>query len=472
MNVTKLLEAVNTFGTIEKLGLANICQLKHNDEFDKDYYKILATDLGVAISFKSIEDDDYISIFISLKYNPGEILLSEEPLSQEPFALNFYPLELSYEDYEGFEPELFTDEYDQKVGKLYSLLPNGQFLEIKNPVFIESCERQEKKVEKETSIKEMYNSVKKSVISQDDQIKQILTSVYKNQKLINSSLDPKIISKLKENIIVYGPTGTGKTEILSQIAKLCGVPIVIEDITTFTETGYVGRSIPDMLADLVKAADGDIKLAQKGILVIDEFDKLASNQDFDGPSRTGVQRSLLKVLDGGTITCENKDIGDSFDFDTSNLTVVALGAFDGIKQNDDYSDVSGKDFIDYGIMREVMGRFSKFVTMNHFTKDDYKAILLQSESSPLNTYKKMFKGMGINFTYDDNLIDYVVDEAEALDSGARGLKTVFDGIISDSLFDIFASGEKEIHLNLPTNDSKSYLAKKKAAEKRKTIGFI
>ena len=157
------------------------------------------------------------------------------------------------------------------------------------------------------------------------------------------------------------------------------------------------------------------------------------------------------------------------DFNTSKLTVVALGAFSGIKKNDDYNDVSTRDFTDYGIMREVMGRFSKLVQMNAFKREDYRKILLESKLSPINTYTKLFDEMGIKFSYDDNLIDYIIDEAIALDCGARSLKTVFDGIISDYLFDVFAKDKKEIHISIPKG--KSYVAKKRASENRRAIGF-
>ena len=118
-----------------------------------------------------------------------------------------------------------------------------------------------------------------------------------------------------------------------------------------------------------------------------------------------------------------------------------------------------------------MGRFSKLVSMNSFSKDDIKKILLESNLSPINTYKKLFAELGIDFTYDENLIDYIAEESMALDCGARSLKTVFDGIISDALFDIFAEKKTKIHLTIPTDKSKSYVAKKRASENRNTIGF-
>ena len=166
----------------------------------------------------------------------------------------------------------------------------------------------EKVSEKNTDISPMYSSIKKTIVSQDEQIMQILTALFKNQKVVQSNLDIDLISKLKENILIYDSTGTGKTEILKRISKLYNIPIVIEDATSLSETGYVGRNITDMLKDLCLAANGNIKLAEKGILVIDEFDKLAEKPGDNQfhVSRLGVQRSLLKLLDGTLFYFDNK----------------------------------------------------------------------------------------------------------------------------------------------------------------------
>ena len=308
-----------------------------------------------------------------------------------------------------------------------------------------------------TDISKMYYAIKKTIISQDEQIMQILTSLFKNQKVINSSLGLDMIAKLKENIIVYGSTGTGKTEILKRIANIYKIPIVIEDATSLSETGYIGRNITDMLENLYLAAGKDIEKAQKGILVIDEFDKLAENDNSskDHVSRIGVQRSLLKLLDGSTFYFRN------IKFDTSKLSVVALGAFTGIAVSDDYSNISSTDFVKYGIMRELMGRFSKLVAMNPLSKEDIKKILIESDFSPLNTYRLLFKSMNIEFSYDEDFIDYIAEKAIALNSGARSLKTVFDDTISSAMFRIFAGEYSSINLTRPTNDEKPYVLTKK-----------
>lgn len=442
------------------LGVINKYKGKQN------YYEVVCVDMGFITDNNS---------FVSLMENPGKEYDLGNTFDGEMFALDFKSFDEMTKEFKKYNPNKFLKEFNDRTGKFYTWnATKSIFEEIKNKDFLKR-QHEAKKENNDLNILNMYSKIMETIISQDEQVKQVLASVYKNQRLINSSLDDETVSKLKENIIVYGPTGTGKTEILMQIAKLCDVPIVIEDATSFTESGYVGRDVSEMLNDLYVKAGMDVHFAEKGILVIDEFDKLAEGGEYgatEGPSRNGVQRSLLKILDGGTVSFrEDNYDGNLIDFNTSKLTVVALGAFSGIKKNDDYSDVSVKDFIDMGIMREVMGRFSKLVPMNHFSAKDYKKILLESNLSPLNTYKKLFEEMGIKFSYDDELLDYIVMEAEALDCGARSLKTVFDGIISDELFDIFSGQKKSVHLSVPTDRSKSYVAKKIASKNRNTVGF-
>lgn len=320
----------------------------------------------------------------------------------------------------------------------------------------------EKEFKKITDISTMYSSIKKTIISQDEQIMQILTAIFKNQKVIESDFDIDLVAKLKENILIYGSTGTGKTEILKRIAKLYSVPIVIEDATSLSETGYQGRKITDMLDDLCLAANGNIQLAEKGILVIDEFDKLAEKQNDNQShvSRSGVQRSLLKLLDGTLFYFDNKI------FDTSKLTVVGIGAFTGITNGDDYKQLTTEDFMKYGIMRELIGRFSKTIAMNSLKKEDIIKILKNSDFSPLNTYKKMFEMLQVQFEFNDEFIEYIADLAIEKKSGARSLKTVFDESISSALFRIFAGEYSGISLIKPASEnSKPYILTKSKMKK-------
>lgn len=359
-----------------------------------------------------------------------------------------------------------------KTGKYYlrdqegdtlSLLINEDlivFLERENNK--NSTDFDEEMFEKNTDISTMYNAIKKTIISQDEQIMQILTTLFKNQKVVESDLDNDLIAKLKENILICGSTGTGKTEILKRISKLYNIPIVIQDATSLSETGYQGRKITDMLEDLCLAANGDIKLAEKGILVIDEFDKLAekSGDSQSHVSRLGVQRSLLKLLDGTLFYFDNKQ------FDTSKLTVVGVGAFTGITENDNYKHLTSDDFMQYGIMRELIGRFSKTIAMNPLQKSDIVKILKNSDFSPLNTYKKLFDMLNVQYEFNDEFIDYVAGLAIEKKSGARSLKTVFDDCISSALFRIFAGEYSSISLVKPTEENQKPYVLSKAKEKK------
>ena len=321
----------------------------------------------------------------------------------------------------------------------------------------------EEELENCSDIATMYSSIKKTIISQDEQIMQILTTLFKNQKVVESNLDIDLIAKLKENILIYGSTGTGKTEILKRISKLYNIPIVIEDATSLSETGYQGRKITDMLEDLCLAANGNIKVAEKGILVIDEFDKLAekSGDSQSHVSRLGVQRSLLKLLDGTLFYFDNKQ------FDSSRLTVVCVGAFTGISDDDNYKHLSTEDFINYGIMRELIGRLSKTIAMNQLKKEDIIEILKNSDFSPLNTYKTLFEMLNVQFDFNNDFIEYIADLAIAKKSGARSLKTVFDDCISSALFRIFAGEYSKISLVKPNDENeKPYVLNKTKNNKR------
>ena len=330
--------------------------------------------------------------------------------------------------------------------------------------FLEEQERNEfneNMFEKTTDISKLYSSIRETIVSQDEQIMQILTALFKNQKVINEDFDIDLINKLKENILIYGPTGTGKTEIVKRIAKNYNVPIVVEDSTLLSETGYEGKRITNLLENLYNEANKDVELAEKGILVLDEFDKLAEKPgEQTHVSRMGVQRGLLKLLDGSTFYLGEKYGGKKFD--TSKLTIVVLGAFQGINKEDNYKEITTTDFVKYGIMQELIGRFSKKIPMNKLTKEDIKKILLESNLSPLYTYKKLFDKMSIEFSYDESFLDWMAERAVEENTGARSLKTVFDDCISSAMFRIFAGEYSSIMLSRPdSSTNKPYTLTKK-----------
>lgn len=455
------------YDNVDKYNLRNIgmAYILEKNSFSKDgktitYYEIIDCCCGFVYEYRNVG-----LLFVSLSKNTGSQLQLNYNPEHKTLASGFKTLgELSTQNNNTMDIELFISEYKKHIRELYFYnAVEGTYELINNEELIHQIRSSKKKkkdfdekdLNKDSDISQMYSEIKKTIISQDEQIMQILTTLFKNQKVVNGKFDIDMISKLKENLIIYGSTGTGKTEILKRIANIYKVPIVIEDATSLTESGFVGRDIKDMLNDLYLASGKDIESAQKGILVIDEFDKLAEQDSSRSHvSREGVQRSLLKLLDG------SEYYFDGLKFNTSKLSVVALGAFTGIVENDDYTNITTKDFVDYGIMRELMGRFSKLVAMNYLTKEDIKKILIESNFSPINTYKHLFESMNIGFTYEDDFIDYIAEKAVALNSGARSLKTVFDDIFSSAMFRIFAGDYSSIHLTKPIEDEKPYVLTK------------
>lgn len=435
---------------MDYVGLANIFEKKKCivDGKEQTYYKKLEPCFGFYYRFKGGK----VSFIVFDEKLAGETIDSDSIFDFK--TLN----ELCMENNASYSYDEIKSKYRRYIGEYYTLGSDNTLFRITDQELLKKIRGTTKEYDdsilnNDADISQMYSAIKKTIISQDEQIMQILTSLFKNQKVINLSLGLDMMAKLKENIIVYGSTGTGKTEILKRIANIYKIPIVIEDATSLSETGYTGRDIKDMLENLYLAAEKDIEKAEKGILVIDEFDKLAEkgNDSHDHVSRIGVQRSLLKLLDGSTFYFGNQK------FDTSRLSVVVLGAFAGIVDNDDYSNVSPTDFVEYGIMRELMGRFSKMVAMNPLSKEDLKKILIESDFSPLNTYRLLFESMNIEFSYDEEFIDYIAEKAVALKSGARSLKTVFDDMISSAMFRIFAGEYSAINLTKPTNEERPYV---------------
>lgn len=375
------------------------------------------------------------------------------------YAIGFKTFaELSTINNNTYNFDKFYNDYKSEIGNLYvANYERNTFLKISDQDLINKLKSQQKKdyddsiLKRTSNIATMYGNIKKTIISQDEQIMQILTSLFKNQTIVNNPNIPlEIANKLKETIMIYGPTGTGKTEIIKQIAKYHNVPLVIEAAPDFSETGYVGREISSMFRDLYLAADKNMEIAEKSILVIDEFDKLAEKGNSEHVSRIGVQRSLLKIFEGHTFYFDDKK------FDTSKLSIVCLGAFTGITKDDNYKNVTMQDFISFGIMRELMGRISKYIAMNPLTKEDIKKILLNSNYSPLKTYKFLFDAMNIKYEYEDSFVEYIAEKAIALKSGARSLNTVVDNEIGSALFRLFADEFTGIILSEPNEEGNVY----------------
>lgn len=422
----------------------------------------------------NITSGDYIGTYASnldKNGNDGNYIFMSDDIDKGIQEINN---SVDYQKLKKYREEKTAKYYirDNKGTGLSQLLNNEIYNLLEQSTNEKKKDFDEEEFETATDISEMYKKIKETIISQDEQIMKILTALFKNQTVVTSTLNPDLIAKLKESILICGPTGTGKTEILKRIAKLYNVPMVIQDATSLSETGYIGRNITDMLEDLYLAANKDIELAQKGILVIDEFDKLAEKKGDHQThvSRTGVQRSLLKLLDGTTYYLGDKQ------FDTSKLTIVALGAFTDMNtKNNDYHEPVTEDFVEFGIMSELIARFSKTIFMKPLNKSDFIDIFKQSNFSPLNTYKELFAMLNVEFEYTEEFIEYIAELAISKQSGARSLKIVFDECISSALFRIFAGEYTKISLikpESPENPPYILTKKEKAAEKPKILSLF
>ena len=281
-------------------------------------------------------------------------------------------------------------------------------------------------------------------------------------KLYDSNLPDDKVRNLKQNILLVGSTGVGKTEIIKQIAKQLNIPCVIEDATRYTIEGYKGNSVEDMIKHLYESANYDIDLAERSILVIDEIDKKSTNEDVSSIASTGVQQALLKLLEGTNynISGDHENMLEPFEFDSSYLTVILSGAFSRMDEEKKQEKVVGftassnvdekkttKDFKNSGIIPELMGRMSKVIQLNRLGEKEFVQILKESEISPLKLTKEFYDSLGVEVVYTDSFISDIASIAIKKDIGARGLKTAFDETIETLEFEVLSGDVKKIIFN-------------------------
>ena len=332
---------------------------------------------------------------------------------------------------------------------------------------------------KNISVKHVIESISKRIVGQNEAIKTLVTNIYFNQLLIESlsDLNDDIISNeldsRKVAILLDGTTGTGKTAIIKEISSRFRLPMVIVNANSFSETGYVGPSITEILSELLKQANGNIDLAQRGIVFLDEVDKIAENNEDDYHSmKLGVQKELLGFMSGAKydLKMDGKNIFDksnTIKFNTSKLTFILSGAFTRIKDqkiaeknrkymgfNDQYSinndctyTMNSDDYIDYGLMKEFFGRIKVIVSTKTYTIDDLKKILIESEISPIKGFEKNCIMLGYSgIEYNDEIIDRLATEAYNMGTGARALQSLVTGMQDVILYDLIT---KEYDLDSP-----------------------
>lgn len=335
------------------------------------------------------------------------------------------------------------------------------------------AEKANKKIKKMVPM-EIKSELDKHIIGQEDAKVSIAIAVYNHYKRMNIESDVKIA---KSNVLLLGPTGSGKTLIAQTVAKLLDVPFAIADCTSLTEAGYVGEDVENVLYKLLNAADGDVSKAEKGIVFLDEIDKIAcsrlgANLSKD-PSGEGVQQALLKLIEGTVANVSSsggrKNPNDKFiEINTENILFICGGAFQGLEKiinkrvqtkttsigfganvekekdktvGEAFKEVSTEDLIEFGLIPELIGRLPIVVSLDELTEDAMVEILTKPKNSLVNQYKEIFKYDGVDLDFTTESLRDIARETMKRKTGARGLRGILEEILKQSMFTIPSEGD-------------------------------
>ena len=381
--------------------------------------------------------DEVVSVASSRlfdKFLNHGIVIYEDAVKEQAYFDKIFGREIDF-----FEPIIYKITHDAPRSRRHINKPKA---EVKEP--------------KVLTPEQINAHLEKYVIGQDHAKKTISVAIYNHFKRINSG------SAKKSNILMLGPTGCGKTYIVSLLAELLELPFVIADANTMTQAGYVGDNVTDMLGSLVKKANGDINKAQKGIVLIDEIDKIASkNAEGRDVSGRGVQEALLKVIEGGDFTVK---MGSGFqeqelEFNTENVLFIVGGAFADIQGlvkgrnksvgkdwfgggttekdltvDEAYQKVTTEDLMQYGLIPELLGRLPVRTVLHPLSSDNLVDIMKNTKDSVVDFYTKSMAEDGVKLKIHDSALKLIADHANKMGTGARGLQTAFEEILLDIMY--------------------------------------